>query len=213
MRLALLLPFLALVACAEDVAKDKVMAEVAPAPAPVAAPAAAPAGAAATAPELTIDKSRSKINALGAKVTGQHDIVFPEFDGKVRLDGETPTSLSFTVQVAALQTSPEKLVTHFKSADFFEVEAHPTATFTSSEIKPLAGQGDNTHEVTGDLTLRGVTRRVTFPARITVTPTDVTGHAQFGITRQDFNIVYKGKADDLIQDNVVLTVDLVAPRA
>ena len=159
-----------------------------------------------------MDKSRSKIGALGAKITGKHDLLFPEFDGKVRLDGENVSAISFTVQVSSLQTEPEKLVTHLKSADFFDATVHPTATFTSAEVKPV-GQGDTTHEVSGDLTLRGVTKRVTFPAKLTVTPGEVTGRAEFSINRQDFGIVYPGKPDDLIQDNVLLTIDLVAPRA
>lgn len=213
MRIALLLPLLALVACAEDVAKGKTQAAVTEPP-PAAAAAPAPAGASATAgKELAVDKARSKIGALGAKITDQHDIAFPEFEGKVRIDGETVAGVSFTVQVASLQTSPEKLANHLKGPDFFGVEQHPTATFTSAEVKPAAGgQGDATHEISGDLTLHGVTKRLTFPAKLAVSPTEVTGRAEFAINRQDFGIVYPGKPDDLIKDNVLLTIELVAPR-
>ncbi len=210
MRIALLFPLLALVACAEDVSKDKVKAEVVEPP-PVAA-VVAPAPVAAGA-EINVDKARSKIGALGAKITNKHDITFPEFEGKVRVDGENVTGLTFTVQVASLQTSPDKLVEHLKSADFFGVDVNPTATFTSTEVKAAAPGGEATHEVTGDLTLKGITKRVSFPAKLAVSPTEVTGRAEFAINRQDFGIVYPGKPDDLIQDNVVLTVELAAPRS
>ena len=90
--------------------------------------------------------------------------------------------------------------------------AHPNATFTSTAIKPAPAGGDATHEITGDLTLRGVTKQVSFPAKLAMTPTEVTGRAEFAINRQDFGIAYPGAPDDLIQDNVLLTVDLTAPR-
>ena len=215
MRVLVLLSLLSVVACAEDVAKDKTAAVVTEAPvapiAPIApvAPVAAPAG---PTTELAVDKARSKIGALGAKITGSHDLSFGEFEGKVGVSGDAVSALSFTVQVGSLVADPEKLANHLKSPDFFDTAAFPTATFTSTEVK-AAAVGEATHEVTGDLTLRGVTKRVSFPAKLTVTPGEVTGRAEFSINRKDFGIVYPGKPDDLIQDNVVLTIDLTAPRA
>ncbi|MFN7147218.1 MAG: YceI family protein [Myxococcota bacterium] len=209
-RLLLLLPLLA--ACAEDVAKDKTAATVTDAPAAAAAQPAQPAAPAA-GNAVAVDKSKSKISALGAKITGKHDVVFQDFAGNVKVDGDNVTGLDITVQVGSLTTDSEKLVAHLKSEDFFAADQHPTATFTSTEVKPLTGATDGTtHEVTGDLTLRGVTKRVTFPAKLAVTPTEVTGKAEFAINRKDFKIEYPGKPDDLIQDNVVLTIELAAPR-
>ncbi len=206
MRLFLLLPLLA--ACAEDVAKDKTAAVVTEAP--KAAEAAPPVAA---GKELAVDKAKSKIGAVGAKVTGKHEVAFPEFTGSVRVDGDNVTGFDFTVQVGALVADAEKLTAHLKSDDFFSTEQHPTATFKSAEVKAASAPDGSTHEVSGDLTLRGVTKRVTFPAKIAVTPTDVTGRTEFAINRKDFGIVYPGKPDDLIQDNVVLTVELSAPRS
>lgn len=206
MRLSLLLLPL-LVACAEDVAKDKAAATVAEPPPAAAAPAPA-AGKA-----LAVDRARSKIGAVGAKITGKHDVNFPEFTGTVSLDGENVTGVEFSVDLNALVADAEKLTSHLKSADFFEIEKHPTASFKAAEIKAVAGADGATHEISGDMTLRGVTKRITFPAKVTVAPGEVTGSAEFAINRQDFGIVYPGKPDDLIQDNVVLKIELVAPRA
>ena len=106
---------LLLSACADDVAKDKVHATVSDPP-PAAAPAAPAAGggpaaastAGVAAGELKVDPARSSIHALGAKITMQHDITFPTFEGTARLDGDTVTGVSFTVQVGSLKVDPEK---------------------------------------------------------------------------------------------------------
>jgi len=212
MRALVLLSLLSVAACAEDVAKDKTAAVVTEAPPAPVAPVAAPAAPAGPLTELAVDKTRSKIGALGAKITGSHDLSFSDFEGKLGVSGDTVSAVSFTVQVGSLVAEPEKLAGHLKSPDFFDVAAFPTASFASTEVKAATG-GEATHEITGDLTLRGVTKRVTFPAKLTVTPGEVTGRAEFSINRKDFGIVYPGKPDDLIQDNVVLTIDLAAPRA
>ncbi len=219
MRFLPLLPLvslLAVVACAEDVTAGKPHAEVHAAPVapatPVAPPVAAPVQAPTAGTAHPIDKARSTVKALGAKITDKHEMGFADISGDVRLDGETVAGLAFTVQVGSLQASPEKLANHLKSPDFFDATQFPTATFTSTEVKADASVPGSTHAVTGDLTLRGVTQRVTFPALLQVTPAEVTGHTEFSINRKDFGIVYPGKPDNLIQDGVVLTVDLAAPR-
>ena len=66
--------------------------------------------------------------------------------------------------------------------------------------------------VTGDLTIRGKTKRVSFPAKLGVGETEVSATTEFVIDRQDFDVAYPGRPDDLIQDNVLLQVDFVAPR-
>ena len=207
MRLALIA--LLLTACAEDVAKDKAAAVVSE-PKKEDSPVVMLNKVAADFMPVarTVDPARSSIKALGAKVTGQHTITFPTFSATVTADRTFLQGLEFTVQVADLQSEPEKLVDHLKSPDFFDVAQFPTATFTSTNV--VKGEGD-AHTVTGALTLRGVTKEVTFPATIAFGPdAAITGHAEFAINRKDFGIVYPGKPDNLIQDNVVLTIDFVA---
>jgi polyisoprenoid-binding protein YceI len=219
MRLLLtVLPLVSLFACAEDVAKDKAHAEVSTppvAPAPTAAPGPTTGAAAApvaAGPALPIDRAHSRVHAKAAKITRSHDIDFADFTGDVRLDAESVAAIGFVVQVASLTTDPEKLTNHLKSDDFLGVGTFPTATFTSTEIRPDTTTPDTTHVVTGDLTLHGVTKRVSFPAKLDVTATEVKGHTEFSIDRRDFGVVYPGMPNDLIQDAVVLTVDLSAPR-
>jgi polyisoprenoid-binding protein YceI len=122
-------------------------------------------------------------------------------------------TLAFTVQTASVEGDvgsrndwTGKLEEHLKSPDFFDVGKFPTATFRSLEIK--SGGSGGSHTIKGDLTIRGVTKRVTFPASLTVSGKEVTGKAEFSINRKDFGIAYAGKADDLIRDGVVLKIDL-----
>ncbi|MCB1055013.1 MAG: YceI family protein, partial [Acidobacteria bacterium] len=95
-----------------------------------------------------------------------------------------------------------------KSADFFDVETYPTATFHSTGV--AAGETEGTYSVTGDLTLHGVTKQITFPATIAVTDDEVSAQAEFSINRFDFDIKYPGKPDDLIREEVVIGLDINA---
>jgi len=116
------------------------------------------------------------------------------------------------VDVTSLDTGKAKLNGHLNSADFFDTEKYPKATFQSTNIQEGSTEAGMTHTVTGDLTMRGVTKSVTFPMKVQVTDERVTGEAEFAINRMDWNIAFPGAPDNLIQDKVVLTVKLVAPN-
>lgn len=197
--------------CVGDVGKDKAAAVVEEVtPAPVADAEEEPAEATQDG-SLAVEVSRSSVKALGAKVTATHPIVFKDFSGSVALDGDAVASVSFDVQMATLEADSPRLTEHLKNEDFFDVPNHPTSTFRSTDVKAEA-EGAS-HSVTGDLTIRGTTKRVTFPATLVVSEGEVTANAEFTINRQDFKVVYPGRPDDLVQDSVVLTIALVAPRS
>lgn len=189
-------------------------ADVAPAkvePAPDTKAEAAPSGKPdeATAGSLAINPSNSKIEFVGAKVTASHDGGFTDFSGKVALgDPVEASTIELTIQTESLFADKEKLTKHLKSPDFFDVAKFPTATFRSTEITK---DGDG-HTISGDLTLHGVTKRISFPAAVEVTETEVNASAEFSINRQDFGIAYAGMKDDLIRDLVVIKLSLKLPR-
>lgn len=171
-----------------------------------AAPAAEPAAKTTT---LAINPSNSKVEFVGAKVTRSHDGGFTDFSGKVDLaDPIEQSRIDLTIETASLYADEEKLTKHLKSPDFFDVEKFPTATFRSTEIK----QEGNGHIITGDLTLHGVTKRISFPATVTATDEEVTAASEFSINRKDFGITYPGMPDDLIRDLVVIKLSLDLPR-
>ncbi len=66
-----------------------------------------------------------------------------------------------------------------------------------------------THEITGDLTLHGITKSISFSATVQTDSSSAKGNAEFTINRKDFNIIYPGKPDDLIKDDVLLKLELV----
>jgi polyisoprenoid-binding protein YceI len=148
------------------------------------------------------------ISFIGSKITGSHDGGFHGFEGEINVvDGDPAlSSVHLVIDTTSLWSDTEKLTGHLKSPDFFDVETYPTATFTSSEIV-AAEEG---YRITGNLDLHGVTKSITFPAAITVSPDQVTAQAEFSLMRFDFGIVYPGKPDDLIRDEVVVKFDLVA---
>ena len=202
-------------AACEDPAANKARAVTSNATTPAAnAQSAAPAPVAAKGESLAVSPENSKVLFTGSKVTGKHDGGFNRFTGTIDLVGEKPqdSSVKIDIETASVFTDADGLTKHLQSGDFFEVEKFPKASFASTKIVPDAAKGANKFTVTGDLELRGVKKSVTFPATIVVSPSDVAVDSEFAINRKDFGIVYAGKADDLIRDDVVIKLDLKTPR-
>ena len=99
-----------------------------------------------------------------------------------------------------------------RSADFFDVEKFPKASFRSTKIEADTAKSADGYIVTGDFSLHGVTKSISFPATIKAGPDSVYVDAEFAVNRKDFGIVYTGTADDLIRDDVVIRLNLRAPR-
>ena len=191
---------LAAIGCADPAADapDAVVQEPAAEPAPVAQQPAA---------EVHSLSEDSTIGFVGSKVTGSHEGGFKSFDGSVSLVGGTPegSSVEVTIDTTSLWSDDERLTGHLKSDDFFDVENHPTASFTSTGI---ATNDDGTHTLTGNLDLHGVTKQISFPANIEIDEQGFSATAEFSINRMDFDIVYPGKPDDLIREEVLIKLDL-----
>jgi polyisoprenoid-binding protein YceI len=151
---------------------------------------------------------------VGAKVTGSHDGSFKEFSGSVDIaDGDlTKSSVNVEIKMASLSIEPEKLAGHLKSGDFFDVEKFPTAKFVSTAVK-AGGDKGATHTVTGNLTMRGTEKSISFPATIKTEGDKVSVNAEFAINRKDFGIVYPGKPDDLIKDEVAIKLTILAKKS
>ena len=192
------------VGCNTNPTKDKVKAEVTEA---VKKTEPAPAAGAA----YTFSQDGSKLEWVGAKVTKKHDGGFKTFSGTVHVpDGKIESgSVTVDIDTNSIFSDTEKLTGHLKSPDFFDTEKFPKARFTSTSVKP-GGAAGGTHTVTGNLELHGVTKSISFPAKITHDNGEVAVQAEFGINRKDFGIVYAGAADDLVKDDVLIKLDLKA---
>lgn len=104
----------------------------------------------------------------------------------------TTANIAFTIEVASINTRNSDRDNHLRSADFFNAEAHPTITFTSTNI---VRDGDD-YQVTGDMTIKGVTKPVTFEVEYngkgkTPDGTEVYGfEAETKINREDFDLTW-----------------------
>lgn len=168
---------------------------------------AATAGAAEKT--LSVIKDKSSIGFVGRKVTGHHNAVFHAFDGGVVVDGTTPKSVDFAIDLNTVQTESPRLDNHLKSGDFWDVANHPKATFKSSRI---ARKGPDEYEVSGIFTLRGISNPISFPAKVTKEGDTTRVKSEFSINRQKWNVAYKGAPDNLIADDVEIKLDLVFPN-
>lgn len=153
----------------------------------------------------------TEVKFVGSKVTGSHTGGFRKVTGTVTVPDEdlTKAVIDVTIDMSSTYSDNEKLTGHLLSPDFFDVAAHPTSTFKSTSVSKT----DSGYQVTGDLTLHGVTQSLTIPADISLTGDELTAKSEFQIDRKLFKIEYPGKPDDLIRNEVVISFDLKASAA
>jgi polyisoprenoid-binding protein YceI len=137
--------------------------------------------------------------------------------GTVNLDEKdlTKSSVAASIDAAAIDTRESKRDAHLKSPDFFDVAKYPTITFTSKKVTKL---GETKFQVTGDLTMHGVTKEVVLDVEGAATPfKDPTGNLKLGgmattkLNRQDFGLQWNKALDGggvVIGDDVAVTIDL-----
>ena len=111
----------------------------------------------------------------------------------------------------------EKLEGHLKSADFFDVAQHGRATFVITGSKPATGEGDATHTITGNLTIKGISKSVSIPVNVAVvenkltavTPAFVIDRTQWGVQYGSSSIAGLAK-DKIINNDIALVLNLEA---
>jgi polyisoprenoid-binding protein YceI len=183
-------------------------------PAAAQAPAAAPAGGPNT---WTIDSSHTQAgfavkHMMVSTVRGS----FGKTEGTIEYDGKNVSSIKAeaTIDTTTITTNNEKRDTHLKSPDFFDVAKFPTITFKSKKAE-AAGAGK--FKLTGDLTLRGVTKEVTLDVEGPSQALIAQGRARVGATattkinRQDYGVSWSRSLDGggvVVSDEVVITLEL-----
>jgi polyisoprenoid-binding protein YceI len=178
-----------------------------------------------------ISPDNSKIEFVAAKVTRSHQGSFKRFAGTLDFVPKywPASQVTIDIETDSVVTDEDQLTAHLKTADFFDVAKYPKATFVSTKIEvmgrpttkiegngglegPAGNDGTETLSVTGNFDLHGRKKSITFPATLTVALDSLSVNAEFSINRQDFGLVYPGKADDLIRDGVVIKLTLKVPR-
>lgn len=124
---------------------------------------------------------------------------FGKFNGVAHAADGKLTEVTVVIDTASLETEIEKLTNHLKSPDFFDVRENPEAKFVSKSIE--TGE-DGTAKVTGDLTLLGETKSISFPAKVKVGK-DIALDAEFVINRVDFGMDY---GTDNVHEDVTMTI-------
>lgn len=173
---------------------------------------------------FTVDTTASAVEWEGSKlVGGSHEGIIPIESGSLTANGNELVGGVFVLDVTRLENrdldgeGKGKLEGHLKSADFFDVEQHPTATFEITGVSPVSGQDEYNHEITGNLTLKGTSRSITIPAMITVENNQITASTpDFVIDRTEWGMQYGSGSiagiaqDNIINDEVGLNLSLVA---
>ncbi|HYH08875.1 MAG TPA: YceI family protein [Thermoanaerobaculia bacterium] len=207
------LALVVLAACKSEIT-DKPAAEVSESTTTTAAATeSTPTDTATAGTRVNVIKEKSSINFVGAKVTRDHTGQFKTFDGSIEYVDAQPSKISFDIDLNSIETDTAQLTEHLKSPDFFDVAKYPKATFTSTSLTaaPAGSPAGTTHLLRGTLDLHGVQKEVSIPVKTEQTADGVRATSEFTINRHDWGISYKGMADDLIKDNVLIRLDLAFP--
>jgi len=166
-----------------------------------------------TGKPLTVSVTDSKINWLGKKVTGQHNGTIKVANGEVLVDNGKVTGGKVEIDMKTItnedqkdEESKKKLEGHLSSPDFFDVAKFPTSKIEITKVEAMndASKPNVNSTVTGNLTMKDVTKSITFPAEIKIENGVLTVKADFDIDRTDWNIKYgSGKFFDNLGDKVI----------
>jgi polyisoprenoid-binding protein YceI len=135
---------------------------------------------------------------------------FSRFNGRLELATNDPCDSRLVIEIAmdSVATNIPLLTKHLKRADFFDVEHFPKATFVSTRVEASRATGA-THVLTGNLTIHGVTRTVSIPARFAVSANLVALDATLEIRQSEFGMEKAARKTD---DIVPITISSRLPR-
>ena len=171
--------------------------------------------------DYALDPAHSRLgfqarHAMVTKVRG----AFNDVEGTVHIDALDPSksSASITIQVASIDTRNADRDAHLRGNDFLALDDFPTITFVSTAAEKV---GDDTYNVTGDLTVRGVTKPITIPFEFTGAVVDPWGNLRVGfegsvvINRKDWGVSFNAALEAggvLVSEKVTLEFDLAVVK-
>jgi polyisoprenoid-binding protein YceI len=170
-----------------------------------------------------VDTSKSSVEWYAEKVTGKHNGTINLKSGEIsnnhgRFGGNFVMDMTSIVCKDLQGGSKTKLEGHLKSEDFFSVEKHPNASFEISSMTPLSGAkaGGPNFTIAGKMTIKGITKDISFPAVVAFAGNGMTATADVVIDRSKYDVRYGSKSffsdigDKAIYDEFTLKVKLVA---
>ena len=183
---------------------------------------------------VAINTTESKLEWIGTKLSAYHSGTVNIKSGDLQLKDGSLTGGKFIIDMPTMislkddEGSNGKLTGHLMSPDFFDVAKFPEAKFEITGVKAYTGAqaaggdaaeiseytvADPNAMVSGNLTIKDVTKNIEFPAKISVNNSGVEAVAKFNIDRKLWNITYPGMPDDLIQDMIWFGISLKANAA
>jgi polyisoprenoid-binding protein YceI len=176
---------------------------------------------------LAVDPSRSTLNWTAKKVGGEHSGTVKIASGTLEVKSNRLVGGTFAMDMTTITDTDitnegmnAKLTNHLKSEDFFSVEKHPKSTFVLTKVAPIAKAqaGQPNYTVTGNLTIKGITHPVTFPAIVKLSGDNAEATAKFDIDRTKWDIKYRAAiigtaADKIIDDNFTVDLKIVAGKS
>lgn len=177
--------------------------------------------------KLVVDSALSVIEWQGSKVGGTHHGTLALKSGEVTVLDSALRAGSFVIDMTSIvdldQTVAamnKMLVDHLKSADFFDVATYPEAKFEITSSEAVAGNDSINYKISGNLTLKGVDKNVTFGAKVTKDGEVYTAVSEkFAIDRTQWGVNYGSKSvfadlkDKIVSDNIELKIKIVAKAA
>lgn len=169
--------------------------------------------------KLTVDASKSEVKWVGEKVSGKHEGNVNVKSGALEMKNGQLKGGEFVIDMNTMTCTDlqgewgDKLVGHLKSDDFFGTATFPTASLKITKAK---AKGNGNYEVTADLTIKGITKPVTFDASVSEEGDGVSASASIKIDRTKYNIKYGSAsffdnlADKAISDEFTIDVKLAA---
>jgi polyisoprenoid-binding protein YceI len=181
----------------------------------------------AKATTLAVDPAKSELTWNAKKVGGQHTGKVKVAKGSLTINANKLTGGTFSMDMTSINVTDvtdegmnAKLTNHLKSEDFFSVEKNPASTFKITKATPIAKAkaGEANYTITGDLTIKGITNSVTFPATVNLTNTSAQATAKIEIDRTKYDIKYRAAiigtaADKIIDDIFTIDLKLVAGKS
>ncbi|MCU0706118.1 MAG: YceI family protein [Fimbriiglobus sp.] len=158
---------------------------------------------AAFAADYKLTGENTKIEWTGTKKDGKHSGGFKKVTGTCTCDGDpTKAKLEVTIDTDSIYSDNDGLTAHLKNKDFFDVKTNPTAAFKATKLE----KDGEKYKVTGDFTLCGKTKSISFPAVIAEKDGAMTLTAEFKINRNDYGMSYgAGKIDEEVALKVSVT--------
>lgn len=175
--------------------------------------------------ELKINAASSEVLWHGEKVVGKHDGTVKIKDGTINVKDGKIVGGTIEIDLATITDidlkdaeSNNKLVNHLKSEDFFNVAKFPTSKLELTSVEPISGAASDApnYNVKANLTIRDVTKGITFPASLNITDNSLTGSGTFDVDRTEFGLKYgsgkffEGLGDKMIKDNFTMKFNIKA---